>query len=304
MGIKRITTCVALLLFIFSAAQAQEIRTDSVGDSNESRNGQTDSLQILSNELAQIKSRLNADEHDKQIEKIWKRKKYWKLGFGNPNIERTDGEEMKWKTEFAISLQRGKTAYLHSKPLWGMVKFGIDYGFVDLSYAKLKLKSVKQSGTSSSIPGTPSGSNPGGFDEIVSDDPSGSIIGLMGVDLGMHKFEYSMHAGPSVSLNPWNHLIVAAYFHVMPTASGIVENDTFSYGFGCAFSAGMSVSYKALSVGVEGLWCTIKYKQTSFDDDDDEYDDGYESEEDFKLFNTKNFKLKQSGPRFYVALRF
>lgn len=80
---------------------------------------------------------------------------------------------------------------------------------------------------------------------------------------------------------------------------GIVENDKFSYGFGCAMSAGVSVSYKLISVGVEGLWSTIKYKQPSFDEDDD---DG--SEENGGIFNTKDFKLKQKGPRFYIALRF
>ena len=64
MGIKRITTSVALLLLMFSAAQAQEIKTDSVGNNTESRNGQADSLQILSAELAQIKSQLSSEEKE------------------------------------------------------------------------------------------------------------------------------------------------------------------------------------------------------------------------------------------------
>ena len=303
MGIKRITTSVALSLLMFTAVQAQEIKTDSIGGSPQNRNEQTDSLKVLTNELAQIKSRLDNAEKEQHYEKVWKRRKYWKFGFSNPNIERTDGEAMTWKTEFALSLQRGKTAYFHSKPLWGMVKFGLDYGFMDLGYAKLKLKTVESTENTPSIQGTHPGSNPnGGFDDIISDDPSGSIISMMGVDLGMHKIDYSLHVGPSISVNPWDHLIVAAYFHVMPTASGILENDKFSYGFGCAMSAGVSVSYKAISVGAEGIWSTIKYKQASFDEEEDE-EDG-DNENDVNLFNTKDFKLKQSGPRFYIALRF
>lgn len=168
---------------------------------------------------------------------------------------------------------------------------------MSLNYAKLKLDNAPLSG--SSTPGTIPGSNPGGFDDIVIDDPSGSALALMGVNLGMHKIEYDVHIGPNISVNPWNHLIVSAYFHARPTAAGIVENDKFSYGFGCAMSAGVSVSYKLISVGVEGLWSTIKYKQPSFDEDDD---DG--SEENGGIFNTKDFKLKQKGPRFYIALRF
>lgn len=299
MGIKQVITSAILSLLLFSAAQAQDVKTDSVGGNVGTQNEQTDSLRALTNELAQIKSRLDNAEKEQHYENVWKRKKYWKLGFGNPSIERTDGEAMTWETEFAVSLQRGKTLYFHSKPLWGMVKIGLDYGFMDLSYAKLKLKTAKSTGNVPSTPGTNPGSNSnGGFDEIVSDDPSGSIISMMGVDLGMHKIDYNLHVGPSISVNPWNHLIVAAYFHAMPTASGILENDKFSYGFGCAMSAGVSVAYKAISVGVEGVWSTIKYKQASFDDEGDD------DEEDANLFNTKDFKLKQKGPRFYVALRF
>lgn len=296
MEIKQITTSVALSLLMFTAVQAQEIKTDSIGGSPQKRNEQTDSLKVLTSELAQIKSKLDNVEKELHYEKVWKRKKYWKLGFSNPSIERTDGNAMTWKTEFAFSFQRGKTLYFHSKPLWGVVKLGLDYGFLELGYAKLKLKTAESTGN---IPSTP-GSNPNdGFDDIISDDPSGSIISALGVDLGMHKIDYSLHVGPSISVNPWNHLIVAAYFHVKPTASFILENDTFSYGFGCATSAGVSVSYKAISVGVEGIWNTIKYKQASFDDEED--DDG---KDDGNLFNTKDFKLKQNGPRFYIALRF
>lgn len=214
---------------------------------------------------------------------------------------------MNWKTQFAFSVQRGKTIYFHSKPLWGMVRFGLDYGFLGMSYAKLELKTPAISEVNPSAPELPSGpSSDGGFDDIVSDDPSGSIVSLLGVDLGMHKIDYSMHVGPSVSVNPWKHLIIAAYFHARPTASGIVENDTFSYGFGCAFSAGVSVSYKALSLGVEGVWSTIKYTQSSFDDEEEnDYVSSIDNADDSSsLFSTEKFKLKQKGPRFYVAIRF
>ena len=56
----------------------------------------------------------------------------------------------------------------------------------------------------------------------------------------MHKIDYALHVGPSISVNPWNKLIATAYFHVMPTASSIIQNDNFSYGFGCMMAAGVS----------------------------------------------------------------
>lgn len=275
-------------------------RANDVEMYGESQSVKFDTLQTLSDELSQIKLQLQEEQKKKEIDQIWKRRKYWKIGFDNSSFNRTDGEPMTWKTDYAFFLQNGRTVYFHSKPVGGRVKFGLDYGFMNMGYAKLKLKSIDVASGSPSESGAGSVNNPNGFDEIVSDDPSSSFLSLMGIDLGMQKIDYGVHLGPSVNVNPWKHLIVSAYFHVMPTASGILENESFSYGFSCGMSAGLSVSYKVISFGVEGLWSTTKYKQASFDEED--MDEDYEGE--FNLFNTKNFKLKQKGPRFYFAFRF
>ena len=256
----------------------------------------------LREKLAQMESRMASMEQEQEMQKTWKRRKYWKIGITSPNIERTDGEEMKWKTNGSFFIQKGRTSYLHSKPIAGMIKFGIDYGFLDVTYSKLELKEVSYSnegGTRASD----------GFDDIVSGDPDGDIglSELTGIDLGMHKIDYSLHVGPSVSVNPWNKLIATAYFHVMPTASSVIQNDNFSYGFGCMMAAGVSVAYKAISLGVEGVWGKVKYTQTDFSGDEDEDEDyGYDSsdeEDNGSLFNTEKFTLKQSGIRAYIAIR-
>lgn len=292
MNFKHFIAALLLSLTATAALQAQVNKAMPIfGDTGNVKNTeQTDTLKQLSDEMDRLKSQINANEAQALQEKVWKRRKYWKLGFNFPTIERTDGAEMQWKTDIAVSIVRGKTAYLHSKPIAGMVKFGIDYGFMDLSYAKLKFKNAGYANS----PVLPSNPDTGdGFGNIVGDEPSGSVGDVMDVNLGMHKFEYGMHVGPSINVNPWDHLILSAYFHLNPTASGILENSNFSYGFGLAMSAGFSVSYKAVSVGVEGLWSKIKYTQASFD----EYDDN-------NIFTTKKFKLKQKGPRVYVALKF
>ena len=256
----------------------------------------------LREKLAQMESRMASMEQEQEMQKTWKRRKYWKIGITSPNIERTDGEEMKWKTNGSFFIQKGRTSYLHSKPIAGMIKFGIDYGFIDVTYSKLELKEVSYSnegGTRASD----------GFDDIVSGDPDGDIglSELTGIDLGMHKIDYSLHVGPSISVNPWNKLIATAYFHVMPTASSVIQNDNFSYGFGCMMAAGVSVAYKAISLGVEGVWGKVKYTQTDFSGDEDEDEDyGYDSsdeEDNGSLFNTEKFTLKQSGIRAYIAIR-
>ena len=256
----------------------------------------------LREKLAQMESRMASMEQEQEQQKTWKRRKYWKIGITSPNLERTDGEEMKWKTNGSFFIQKGRTSYLHSKPIAGMIKFGIDYGFLDFTYSKLELKEISynsESGTRASD----------GFDDIVSGDPDGDIgiSELTGIDLGMHKIDYSLHVGPSISVNPWNKLIATAYFHVMPTASSVIQNDNFSYGFGCMMASGVSVAYKAISLGVEGVWGKVKYTQTDFSGDEDEDEDyGYDSsdeEDNGSLFNTEKFTLKQSGIRAYIAIR-
>lgn len=75
-------------------------------------------------------------------------------------------------------------------------------------------------------------------------------------------------------------------------------------------AAGVSVAYKCISLGVEGLWGKVKYKQASFDGGDDEgnYDGDNGSDDDEgdseSYFSTEKFTLKQSGIRAYVAIRF
>lgn len=256
----------------------------------------------LREKLAQMESHMASMEQEQELQKTWKRRKYWKIGITSPNLERTDGEEMKWKTNGSFFIQKGRTSYLHSKPIAGMIKFGIDYGFLDFTYSKLELKEISYSSES----GTRASD---GFDDIVSGDPDGDIgiSELTGIKLGMHKIDYGLHVGPSVSVNPWNKLIATAYFHVMPTASSVIQNDNFSYGFGCMMAAGVSVAYKAISLGVEGVWGKVKYTQTDFNGDEDEDEDyGYDSSDDednVSYFNTEKFTLKQSGIRAYIAFR-
>lgn len=278
------------MLFIIVAAQSQEWNPNYElleSQTWETKDSVTNNSQ--NDELKALKSRLDDVEKEQHYQHVWSRKKYFKVGLDMSDINRTDGTPMAWDTQFAAFLQFGKTLYFHSKPIAGMIKIGLDYSFLNLGYARLKLKST---GSGIGNPSASSENNSEGFGDIVADDPSTGSL-LSGINLGMHKFEYGLHVGPSISINPWNHIIVAAYFHAMPLFSGILENDKFSYGFGCAMTAGASVSYKLISVGVEGIWDSIKYHQTSFNEQDDD-----------NIFSTEKFKLKQGGPRVYVAFRF
>lgn len=301
------TLTVAALLAAANFATATNIENsvlanDSVTTSNSA------AIDSMSQRLSEIESHIAQKDKEDYQNEVWSKKKYWKIGMASPKLKRTDGEEMDWKTDYSVFLQRGKTSYLHKKPIAGMIKIGIDWGYLDINYSKLKLKSVKLEADDDNTRASMARANTSeGFDDIVSGDPNGNPLSAMGVNLGMHKIDNSLHVGPSISINPWKKLIATAYFHVRPTFSGIIQNDSFAYGFGCATAAGVSVAYNSLSLGIEGVWSTIKYTQSSFDGDDDEddYSSSYDdSDDDNKsIFDTEKFKLKQSGIRFYLAFR-
>lgn len=301
------TLIVAALLAAANFATAATLESATLANDTVTTSNSA-AIDSMSQRLSEMETYIAQKDKEDYQNEVWSKKKYWKIGMASPKIKRTDGEEMDWKTEFSIFLQRGKTIYLHKKPIAGMIKFGIDWGIGDINYSKLKLKSVKIEADDDNTRASMAKANTSeGFDDIVSGDPNGNMLSAMGVNLGMHKIDYSLHVGPSISINPWKKLIATAYFHVRPTASGIIQNDSFAYGFGCATAAGVSVAYNALSLGIEGVWSTIKYTQSSFDDDDDEddYSSSYDdSDDDNKsIFDTEKFKLKQSGIRFYLAFR-
>lgn len=243
------------------------------------------------------KSEINYD----QLEKRWKRRKFWNFGYSVPTLERTDGTFMDWEPDFAVSVQNGRTAYFHKKPLGGMVKIGLDYSFLDITYSKLNLKHIESAEVgdntdNTSIPSDPSVSD--GFDEIVSDDPSGSILSAVGFNIGMHKIDETLSVGPRIAINPVDHLMIGAYFHGGFTMSGIYENENFSYGFGYTLTTGLCVSYKVIGFGFEYLCGKVKYKQIDFDEMD--LDELSFSE----MFSSESFRLKHKGPRVYVSFRF
>ncbi len=246
------------------------------------------------------KSEINYD----QLEKRWNRKKCWNIGYSVPTLERRDGTFMDWEADYAVSVKNVRSLYFHKKPLGGMVKIGLDYSLLDFTYSKLQLKHIEgvAAGEDTSLPSDPSApsapSVSDGFDEIVSEDPSGSIFDILGFNLGMHKLDQTFSVGPRITVNPIDHLMVGVYFHGGFTLSGIFENDNFSYGFGHTLASGLCVSYKVIGVGFEYLWGKVKYNQIDFEEIDG---DNLSFSE---MFSSESFSLKHKGPKFYVSFRF
>lgn len=223
-----------------------------------------------------------------QMNAQWGRKNYFNVAYVDQTLENKDNG-LRWKSDVGVSIVKGTTYYLHSKPLFGMLKFGIDWTQIDLNYAKL-VEDFERSLSDTEQPGSNI------FDDIDVEVPE--------MNFGKHQLEYSMHVGPSITVNPVDHLKVNGYFRYAPSFSGIIyENEwgdtEFSGAFANFFVTGGAVSYKLISFGAEYRWGTGKYNSYSFDEDN-VVDDTDVSD----VISTKKSKFKTSSTRLYVSLRF
>ena len=234
-----------------------------------------DSLQRVVTELT---SNVQTLEQEDLNQAIWKdRAKYFNIGYVNQTMtDKTFGGEL--KSDFGVSLSSGKTYYLHKKPLLGMIKFGLDFTWMDINYVKSTLES---------------------FDGEVGETYTSD----------MHQAEIGMQVGPSVTINPVHHLKVGGYFRVTPSYSMLYMDDTFHHHYVTMLNAGCMVAWKVISLGVEWRWGSATYDGLTFDEsafDDESFgDEGDPSMGDvMDKLSAPERKLKTSSVRFYLGFRF
>lgn len=246
---------------------------------DDAANRQQDSLQQVVNQLT-----AEVDNYAKEdlYRKIWKdRAKYFNIGYVQQTLtDKTFGGEI--KSDFGVSLSNGKTYYLHKKPIAGMMKFGLDWTWMDINYAK----STTQ----------------------VIDEENATVSSE-----AMHQLEYGMQFGPSFTINPVHHLKVSGYFRVTPSYSMLYMNETLHHHYVTMWNAGFAVAWKMISVGAEWRWGSATYKGLSLDEsnfDEDSFEETDDPSMDdivgdlFGQLSVAERKLKTSSLRLYVSFRF
>lgn len=247
--------------------------------SGESPDYRADSLQQVVNQLTSEVSDL---EKEKMNQAIWKdRARYFNLGYVKQTFtDKAFGSEI--NSDFGVSLSNGKTYYLHKKPIAGMIKFGLDWTWMDINYAQYSQDS---------------------FDEETGESSSSA----------MHQAEFGMQFGPSVTINPVHHLKVGGYFRVTPSYSLLYMDDSLYHHYVTMFNAGCAIAWKVISLGVEWRWGTAKYNGLTFDEsvfEDDSLNGDSFGEEDPSLgdvmdqMSVPDRKFKTSSVRFYIGFRF
>ncbi len=138
----------------------------------------------------------------------------------------------KLKSDWGVSIVRGRTYRLHRKPLANLVNIGIDVSFLDLNYSQFTMNAV------------PSNNSPS--------DSEGSTK--------IHKIDYGWQVGPSISLTPGRRFTITAYFRYAPTFSSIYVDDSYMGNYSTQFRTGASFSYGVIGLGMEASFGDCKYK--------------------------------------------
>lgn len=222
-----------------------------------------DSLQQVVDEISEKNKQLEAETLNK---KIWNdRAKYFNISYVKQSLS-TEDSNLEYNSSLGVAVTNGRTYYLHKKPILGMIKFGIDWSYFDVNFAMYENET-----------------NSGYEKEKVS----------------TYQAEIGMQIGPSVTVNPIDHLKVNGYFRVTPSYSMMYADEEFNGSYGTFFSAGGAISYKVISIGIESRWGKTKYKSLVDIGEFMGEDEGMSSEG-----GTTKSTWKTNSTRFYISFRF
>lgn len=196
----------------------------------------------------------------------WDRKKYFNINLvTSETLADKDNKDAKSEKDFGIGITLGRTFYVLKKPIVNMIQVGIDWTYIDLTYTKYK--------------------------KVHIEDIEGGDHFSLTPWFGDQHAQYSMAVGPSITVNPINHLVVNAYLRYMPTCSAIFNDKkvNFAYASGCQF--GMTAGWKAFQLGFETRSSSVKHKMI----DNKDY---------VGMDKDKKYKLKNKSFRFFIGFRF
>ncbi|SFS36910.1 hypothetical protein [Sphingobacterium wenxiniae] len=148
--------------------------------------------------------------------------KYINLGFNSTKLKVEDFDES-IKSKFGINLTSGRTFFFNKEPIADMLRFGLDWSWVDAHYSKFTDED---------------------FDE----------------EFSMQKLNLGMQAGPSVTVMPVDNLKIKAHLRYAPSYSLFYDADEELYtAFENYFIPGLTVSYGAVGLGLEYRGGSGKY---------------------------------------------
>ncbi len=178
------------------------------------------------------------------------RKKFFNISYSSAKLspkgelvmEDYDGEPIPldekyigMKSNWGVSIVRGRTYMFHRKPIARIINIGLDVSLLDLNYHQYSV------------------------DYIDTEDPSYTET------LQLHKIDYGWQVGPSITLTPGRKFSIAAYFRYAPTFSSIYYEDSYMGNYSTQFRTGASFAYGVIGFGFEASFGDCKYKNFTGD---------------------------------------
>ncbi|MCM1153708.1 MAG: hypothetical protein NC328_08685 [Muribaculum sp.] len=261
-------------------------------DADYNQQAEIDSLQqrldAIEEQTKAYQAQLDADSKKALQKKIWGKGRYTRLGYA---IAQTAAEnEPVYDGKYGFFLTKGTTYRIPSKPIAGLLKFGIDVTWFDLQVSKYDNPAYSvEGGWTSEIDKTV-----GSYDDEDNEDFDLNI-GYLGVGVGMG-------IGPSVSVAPFAlgsskglmPLRATLYFHYAPSYMFYIASQDgdveLSTAFCNQFNFGGNISYRWIAVGVEGRWGSGSFKPMEFDEE--------------LGMGSEKYKRKFANTRFYVQFTF
>lgn len=186
----------------------------------------------------------NSQSADDSGYDFWKHKKEIRLAY---NIQSLEQGSYTQDAKFGVSLNTARTIYVHRKPIGGMLKFGIDYGFA-LDYANFDDK----------IDGDYYGyTGPFGYtgtDQYYDEDDDDDF------NIGSHMANIGINLGPSATLRLFRNMRIKAYCYFVPSLSLRIANSEAATSFVPFVTPGVSVGWKAINIGFQWKTGRGKYK--------------------------------------------
>lgn len=257
----------------------------------------------LNNEL---QNKINIlEEENKRLEsdalnnKIWNdRAKYFNISYVKQSLSIEDAN-CTWNNKIGAALTWGRTYYLHKKPILGMIKFGIDWSFIDINFSMYEDKFGVLNGEGYYNEGNYYNPNEEYPEQSPSYGPNYEEDYEKEEAIKMYQADFGMQFGPSITINPINHLKLNGYFRVSPSYSILYDGEEVNGSYGTFFSVGGAISYKAISLGIEGRWGKAKYKLSEYNEEEES--NGYYEE---KEYTEATPKFKIGSTRLYISFRF
>lgn len=221
-------------------------------------------------QLAALDAKLTDIEYKERLKSIWGPGRFTKISY---NFAST-GDEINPvdKSELSVSIAKGTTYMFPSKPIAGMLRFGVDVTWFDLTYTKYK---NHESTASGGWLGSDFNGNYGYGDDYWEGNRN---VGRMSINLGLFGVGARASVAPFSSFNnDLRFLRASMYFHVQPTFSSYIVNDDGeaegSYAYMGMFRFGGCIHYRRVALGVEGYWGKSKFDVIDFDSYFDEDSD-------------------------------